>query len=365
MTAIQTFYEKLQIGKISSIILEYYSLDAVDEKVKSIVSCIFKQRVFWGLNENWWMSIIDGHQHSHGPDVFEPNEPGYYKGMQNGCEFVSDRLDEELSSDLYLEIHRRCIPPVVVDNLTKKIRGKGVGQFNPAAQTTRTTASHLFEFRLKTQKKVVEDKDHFQQLLSISAYADPEAFSFARQDLKCLENATDEELHQTIEDASNKVNNRKLEMTERIELINRTIDESSPIGEFGKRKTLCTVKLHQGTEICIEYGFHGETHEIVNEVLKKIFSNYESQIKKSANKIKPIAELYQILNWLHPLRDGQGRTTLILLSKELCRHGLNPAILDLPYFANYATLEEWTDYLTAGIKEWQSEWLNPHRLSPK
>lgn len=72
-------------------------------------------------------------------------------------------------------------------------------------------------------------------------------------------------------------------------------------------------------------------------------------------KIVCIAKLFQLLEWLHPFPDGQGRTDLILLSKILCDHGLNPPILKNPYFSTCCLLEDWIEYLKNGIDQWKKE----------
>jgi hypothetical protein len=72
-------------------------------------------------------------------------------------------------------------------------------------------------------------------------------------------------------------------------------------------------------------------------------------------KLRLIANLFQMLEWLHPFIDGQGRTDLILLAKELCRHGFNPAILDEPFFSTVSTLDDWVAYLERGMEKWRQQ----------
>lgn len=78
-------------------------------------------------------------------------------------------------------------------------------------------------------------------------------------------------------------------------------------------------------------------------------------------KIRCIADLFQTLEWLHPFRDGQTRTDLVLLSKLLCEQGFNPAFLEEPSASSFCFLDEWVSYLKNGMAQWREEFnaLNP------
>jgi hypothetical protein len=97
-----------------------------------------------------------------------------------------------------------------------------------------------------------------------------------------------------------------------------------------------------------------EKMDAINLKLQKASSEGEIE-QLFQEKIESIAKLYQILEWLHPFTDGSGRTNLVVQAKLLSEQGLNPAILDEPYFANWSTLSSWKDYLSDGIKRWRIE----------
>lgn len=94
--------------------------------------------------------------------------------------------------------------------------------------------------------------------------------------------------------------------------------------------------------------------EELNDKLKKTTSPEEIKLIRD-EKLTAIGYLFQVMQWLHPFIDGQGRTDLVLLSKLLTEQGFNPAILEEPYVSSWSTLEEWKNYLISGMKHWQNE----------
>lgn len=97
--------------------------------------------------------------------------------------------------------------------------------------------------------------------------------------------------------------------------------------------------------------------EMMESVVEKCFENYYYSIENSNSdsSLRATALLYQQLEWLHPFKDGQGRTDLILLSKLLVENGFNPAILHEPYFSTFQPFESWVAYLKKGIAKWKEE----------
>ena len=329
------------------------------------------RKTFWGLKDRWWMQIIDGSAHHRGPLAFDSGEKraesGFLRGIKRGCEFVYEYLESHLTPHFYKEIHQQSITHSVI----QKITTENVGKFNPA-RYCQTYASHLFDFALKTEKKVLEDDQNSQTMKKIANAAeyieDPSLIFFAKELIGIQ--APDEEIVKIVKNAQMKVEERQEKMTARLEQINGIIERRSQA--LGLEKSLCKFSLTEQKDgkqnIVIEYGFFGASADEVEEIVKKIFDDYESKMANTENedkKLEHIAEMFQTLEWLHPLKDGQGRTDLILLSKELCRHGFNPVILDLPYLSLKSTLPEWVAYLKEGLLEWQEESLRPHRYRPQ
>jgi hypothetical protein len=107
------------------------------------------------------------------------------------------------------------------------------------------------------------------------------------------------------------------------------------------------------------------TRERLDDVIPQLFSTFNQDMQKITDeagtsqtllqdkKLQLIADLYQHLEWLHPYRDGQGRTDLILLSKLLTEYGFTPAILIEPYVSSFVIPTSWFQYLKEGIGKWK------------
>ena len=70
--------------------------------------------------------------------------------------------------------------------------------------------------------------------------------------------------------------------------------------------------------------------------------------------MEAIADLFQLLEWLHPFDDGQGRTGLVLQAMLLSQEGSNPAILYDPYTSTWSLFPEWREDLAKGIELWKA-----------
>jgi fido (protein-threonine AMPylation protein) len=94
--------------------------------------------------------------------------------------------------------------------------------------------------------------------------------------------------------------------------------------------------------------------EDLNEKLKNVYLDKDRQIFLD-EKIDAIADLFQLLEWLHPFFDGQGRTDLVLMAKLLSEQGFNPTILDQPYTSTWSSFPKWKEYLRQGMEHWRQE----------
>lgn len=83
---------------------------------------------------------------------------------------------------------------------------------------------------------------------------------------------------------------------------------------------------------------------------QKIIEEYRKEA------LKNIATLFSELEWLHPWIDGQGRSDIVLCNFLLAQEGLNPAILDNPYYSSFNTIPDWATYLKQGIAQWKNEY---------
>ncbi len=336
---------------------------------EKLISAI-KSKAFRGLGENWWMQIIDGADHKTGPLVFDlDEEPGYLAGIKKGFDFVSSHLEEPLSAKLYKEIHQASVCPSTVEKMAAGERG--AGKFMPA-HGSKAFPSFLFFEDLKTHEEIEKEIAHFElakEIYSARLFMTPNLIHLARA---LIPNSTDDEIRYEIYKAKVWLVERQDDLNARVTIMNEYIAAKSR--HLGLDKPLCKFFFYETDDndnilksqeefpekLYLSSGYYKASEETVENIVKKFFEDYERNMKNAKSpeeKLRRIAELYQNLNWLHPFCDGQGRTTLLLLGKELCRHGFNPAILNSPYICNYCLLDNWVSYLREGMIEWQKEYV--------
>ena len=138
--------------------------------------------------------------------------------------------------------------------------------------------------------------------------------------------------------------------------------------ELGEDRPLASLIEDSDEWTYVHYSYSGsEDHE---RITQKLFDRYNRKMREvntllkdcpneveskrlREEKIDLIADLYQLLEWLHPFQDGQGRTDLVLLAKLLSDQGFNPAILEEPYFSSTATPAQWRAHLREGIQRFR------------
>ncbi|MBS0604617.1 MAG: leucine-rich repeat domain-containing protein [Verrucomicrobia bacterium] len=101
--------------------------------------------------------------------------------------------------------------------------------------------------------------------------------------------------------------------------------------------------------------YHPLTREQVAMVFNLFVGDFHCEMyaaENKAEKLTAIAKLIQHLEWLHPPRDGCGRTDTALLNFLLCKHGFNPVLLKYPYVSSTSGLQEWVEHLKQGMQTW-------------
>ena len=72
-----------------------------------------------------------------------------------------------------------------------------------------------------------------------------------------------------------------------------------------------------------------------------------------------ICKYVKYLDWLHPPRDGSGRTVIFgILNKILSENGFHPVLLEYPYITDCVSLQKWTEYVKEGLLAWEA--AKPH-----
>jgi hypothetical protein len=106
------------------------------------------------------------------------------------------------------------------------------------------------------------------------------------------------------------------------------------------------------------------TNNLAERDLRRLVLWRKKSYGTRSDRGKYVATMYAELEWLHPWIGGQGRTDLVLLNYLLRQEGLNPVILEDPYFSTFHPIVDWIAYLERGIEGWKEEFQNFHRQNP-
>lgn len=300
------------------------------------------EETFWGLKDQFWKQIIDGRFHQYGPMVFDEGlsgtkEPGFFKSMKDGCEYASNCLGEKPTVLFYKELHRRMCSHFMGEINNTDIQAYECGEF-------RSSSAH-FDFYARNLDE--ESLNHYRIVDKSQMFHQPESIDPIQ-----------------IQKSVNWVENFKTIWKAKFEVINKRIQDFCT--ELGFPVVTAVNQTYEGGFFNY-YKMHPEELEML---IGKLFDHYNQKMDRinqdfqlgnttpeevRDEKIEAIADLYQKLEWIHPFKDGQGRTDLVLLSKLLCDEGLNPPILMQPYVSSWELLDDWKEYLKKGIQLWQDE----------
>jgi hypothetical protein len=342
-------------------------------KLSEIPSKEVANKAFWGLGDNFWKQIIDGDCHKFGPLVFDQglhgrySEKGYFDSLKVGCEFASEHLTEKPDISFYKDLHKKLCSHFKGTENSTEMKAEETGQFRKAGVFTWHSLKHNESDYTKKQYEIVELYTQYKTAVETQEYFSrdkPEEFEKFMQTMDKRPEVI--KLKNEYPAAKKHVESLETQWNEKKAILNQYIESrceklSIPI--------LFTLDYHLPK---IQLIYKNLTSNEVEQIAQVLFDNYNNSIdginsklknckteedfeKLLDEKIDVIADLYQMLEWLHPFPDGQGRTDLVLLAKLLSEQGLNPAILERPYFSTWAPISEWKDYLSNGIKLWQEE----------
>lgn len=310
---------------------------------------------FWKLGDCFWMQIIDGKYHQYGPMVFDEGlhkgkkEPGFFASLKEGCQFASEHLTEKTSLIFYKSLHKKLCSHFRARDTNTVMKAEEAGLFRTkSCQCRPSIHSKVFNAEAAVHAKNVQLYDMRDQLKE----AAEDDFSNTYQRIVQNYPASKEWL-----DNWNDLWEKKVKEVDRY--------VTQICQELGVKKLVQIWK--QDHLLYTDYLY--DNPDEIEVVVKFLFERYEKQIKKIVSapcdrrsmiksKIEAIADLYQLLEWLHPFPDGQGRTDLVLMAKHLSEEGLSPAILEEPYVSTYSTLSEWKEYLLKGMRAWTREKLS-------
>ena len=344
--------------------------------------------VFKKLGDKFWMQFMDARfTDAHGPLVFDnglhdPNskEPGFYASLVSGFNFAAEHLTEPPSSSFYKELHQHLCAHFKGEENNTLIHAKQAGKYRndypgyevDISKRTNEAKAHYIRVNsyqiMEEIKKFQEETKKWEAMLEQFTLTERDNQSNNSKATSTQSSKPKEEEAQLEKEATKSkawITQWEAEWRQKVVRLQIYIDIIS--GELSIQP-LCQLRL-QGHTITFSYTSKPEELEKIVEDLfnrynekivfintKAKYFNTDQQIQKlQRERISAIAELFQLLEWLHPFGDGQGRTDVVLLGKLLTEQGLNPSILDDPYFSSHHPLEEWEDYLLAGIERWKTE----------
>lgn len=322
------YYIKLEIiriyGNISSTTYTNLNLD-ISLYNNPCPSREEAQKTFLGLGKNSWKQVIDGEYHKYGPFVFDEalhkrkSEPGFYDSLQKGLSFTSERITNPLTISFYKKLHKVVCSHFKGKENNTLMKAEEAGKFRNPKFT------ELGNPIVPTLKTPIPTNNLTQY-----------------EENRCL----------ITQELSKNCNDLNVSIFAEF-IINHDI-VTNPGFEYLFAIIYSIYSAKELKKICKSLFDHYNTK--IEELNSKIKASSNSSIHELLfEKIKIIAWLFQMLEWLHPFEDGQGRTDLILLGKLLSQEGLNPPILNAPYMSSIHPLEDWVEYLLEGIEKWRIE----------
>jgi hypothetical protein len=330
------------------------------------------EKIYCGLDKNWWKQLYDGKFHLLGPEVFDKGlhgngaEPGFYESALNAFEFVKRHLNEKLSVDFYCDLHKvACAHFKGKENRTQ-LEARDAGRFRPVGRRVKCalqlhTILKVFD-KKNDREGVIREycilrKHYGDEIVKICADGTTlkdkdkwgREFTITAAQAQEMEDLIQKKF-QTLKETLNQCSNDPIikNSIPQIALIEDTlrIDYS----RSGRDQNNLYVVIPQLFD-----AFNRAVSEINQELINTSPSEREKIDSLVERKLVLIDNLYQNLEWLHPYPDGQGRTDLLLLAKLLCENGFTPAILHEPYMSSFSSRQEWLAYLKEGMQKWEEE----------
>jgi hypothetical protein len=337
------------------------------------------EAVFCGLGKDIWKQVYDGKFHHHDFRVFDTGkhhqytdeamiqlfmqwqgksreqvledstedfkEPGYYQSMCTALDFAKEDLCEPLTLASYQKIHKLACAHFQGKKNNTMMSAELAGAFKSATLSTAIRVSLMDVLKFYYPSESSELLKEYSIVKGKSDSCSEETLSTLKQRYR-LDHITVDKF----KDLDTRFNACFENLKEHLENLKKSDALIASV--------LPEIKLFPCSDT---FDVHYARADF-NPIIDALFKGFEKQMQELApsdtleikeKKLELIAELFQILEWLHPFEDGQGRTDLILLGKLLSEYGFTPAILDEPYVSTYVPLKQWIEYLKAGMQKWQ------------
>lgn len=331
------------------------------EKLKSITKA---KANFWGLGDFWWKAIIDPSYHHLGRYVFDENlhrvvqEKGYYESAKNAYQFVGKGLMAPLTVEFYKKIHKIACAHFDGFRTNTNLFANQVGTFSrPRSIDSNFLLKDLFASLPKTDQAKIFDELLNHQISYSLENSEPSYLNewCTKEEIEIMhqENIERKKLaEQWLGNFKNELHDKIQKINSEIEQINRSLGGGAiPFAVLKLENEDAIYLPGQIPHLHIKYSC-----EYPEDLVKAAIDRFNEEIGVDSKKAKllAIAKLFQTLEWLHCYCDGQGRTDLILLTKNLCRYGFTPAIIDPLFASSTLPLEEWVICLKNGMERWRA-----------
>lgn len=375
-----------------------YSIDQTTlPNCDSVLTKEQAQEKFWNLGDKFWMQIIDGKFHKHGPLVFDEalhmgdKEPGFFNSLKNGCEFASQHLNEKLSIHFYKELHKVLCAHFKGKENNTEMDASLAGNFrNTGTRARYDLQSHnekarenyliLILHRMCFEENAPDESYYGTSHNTTFSLLECEIKKFGRhhgcptewveKKIQYWKNQTgiSEILQKEYEKSTKWVVGYKENWNLKIDELNNYLSETCK--NMGVKNIATFRIISDALSNILHLDYAKLTPEEHQQIVQMLFDEYNNKIDEiNSNsqkfhvtgnsqinaKIEAVAHLFQMLEWLHPFQDGQGRIDLVVQAKLLCEVGANPAILNEPYVSSLSLLSEWLESLLFGIEEWKSK----------
>ncbi len=127
---------------------------------------------------------------------------------------------------------------------------------------------------------------------------------------------------------------------------------------LGSSISLGRIVLESQSPLTWRIHYAALTQEQVGIIFNLFLCDFKCEMLQATcqeDRLFAIAKLIQHLEWLHPPKDGCGRTDTALLNFLLSKYDFYPVLLEYPYVSSCRGLSEWVEYLKMGMKNWQRE----------
>ena len=265
-----------------------------------------------------WRLFIDGYRQNEGKMAFDVREPGYMAGMERAFEEMKSSIDEPLSAELLIELHKQALTNVDnTDNESlESFRDGSPGDFGLVSnqdaeepQKGNISLRGLTEFMASgaLDETVVRRKKSGE-------YENVPKFEIESGGRDVLRTNTPEQIHDLVKRGGTRF------------YVARESAESINVG--------------------------------VNQILKN-YHNDITQAKSPDDKLNAIVKMVSTLERGHIFTDGNARTMVMLtLNRELVKNGFTPVILENPNRFDLFSCDELKGEISKGM---QTFWHYVHK----